>query len=170
MADFNDEHKEEQGKYFDIGIHEVVITDVTGGTNDNDKEYIEFTVEGAGKDAKEGKARMWFTTDKAIKYTFNNIRGIFVHNAPEDKKEKAREIVNKTKNSEELVALCKKALVAKLAWYQVEQSDYTYVNQAGETKNGYNRNITGYEPTPKPKTAVEKMFPDAEATEVPDDL
>lgn len=147
MADFNDTHKAEMGEYFSEGIHKVNIVDVTGGTNDNGKEYIEFTVE--GENGEEGNARMWFTTDKAIAYTFNSIRNMFVHNALKGKEEQAKEMVNAVKNSDELVALCKKVLVGKEAWYTVEKSDYTYTNQAGEQKQGYNRNITGYEPKPK---------------------
>jgi hypothetical protein len=156
MADFTDEHKVEQGNFIGEGIHKVSIVDVTGGVNDNEKEFIEFTVEDA--DGGEGNARMWFTTDKAIKFTFNTVRAIFVHNALEGKDEAAREMVNKVKNSEELVALCKKVLIGKEAFYQVEKSDYTYTNQAGESKQGYNRNLFGYEPKPKPKTAVEQIL------------
>lgn len=170
MADFNDEHKQEQGQYFGEGIHKVTIVAVDGGTNDNGKEYIEFTVE--GENGEEGNARMWFTSDKAIRFTFNSIRNIFVHNALKGKEEAAREMVNKVKNSEELIDLCNKALIGKEAWYVVEKSDYTYTNAAGEEKQGYNRNLYGYEPKPKAKTAVEETFPGAEEVadgeEVPD--
>lgn len=158
MADFNDEHKAERGKYFEEGVHKVEIIGVEGGTNDNGKEYIEFKVGGA--DGEEGTARMWFTTDKAIGFTFDTIRTIFVHNAKEGKKEEAREMVNKVKNSDELVKLCATALNGKEAWYVVERSDYTYTNAAGEQKQGYNRNLYGYEPKPRqPKvpTAEELM-------------
>lgn len=147
MADFSKEHKEEQAEYFSEGIHKITILGVEGGTNDNGKEFIEFIV--GGENSEEGSARMWFTTDKAISYTFNSVRNIFVHNATKGKEEAAKEMVNKTTNSEELVALCVKVLVGKEAWYTVEKSDYTYTNQAGELKHGYNKNITGYEPKPK---------------------
>jgi hypothetical protein len=158
MADFNDTHKAEQGAYFSEGIHKVTILGVTGGTNENGKEYIEFTVGGAN--GEEGTARMWFTTDKAITFTFNSVRNIFVHNANKGKEDEAKALVNKVANSEELVALCNKALIGKEAWYTVEQSDYTYTNQAGELKYGYNRNITGYEPKPKQSGVkeVDAMF------------
>jgi hypothetical protein len=169
MADFTDEHKAEQGQFFGEGIHKVSIVDVTGGVNDNEKEFIEFTVE--GENGEEGNARMWFTTDKAIKFTFNTIRAIFVHNALEAKKDAAREMINGVKNSEEMVALCKKVLIGKEAFYQVEKSDYVYTNQAGEQKTGYNRNLYGYEPKPKEKTALDTLTEgaiDLNAEDIPD--
>lgn len=147
MADFNAEHKEEMTPFFPEGIHVVNIVDVEGGVNDNDKEYIKFTVEGSN--GEEGSANMWFTTDKAIKFTFSTIRSLFTHNATKGKEEEAKKMINAVKNSEELVELCKKVLIGKEAWFQVEKSDYTYTNQAGEEKRGYNRNIFGYEPKPK---------------------
>lgn len=147
MVDFNDNHKAEQGVYFPEGIHKVKILDVTTDTNQNGKEYIEFIV--GGENGEEGSAKMWFTSDKAITFTFNSIRNIFVHNALKGKEDAAREMVNKVKNSAELVELCKKALIGKEAWYQVEKSDYTYTTEAGELKHGYNKNIFGYEPKPK---------------------
>lgn len=170
MADFNDTHKAEQGEYFKEGIHKVTILGVTGGANDNDKEYIEFVV--GDTKGTEGTARMWFTTDKAISYTFNSIRNIFVHNASKGKEEAAKDLVNKVTNSEELVELCNKALIGKEAWYTVEMSDYTYTNQAGELKHGYNRNITGYEPKPSQSgiKIIDDTFGGGTVEEVPSDL
>ena len=172
MADFSDEHKAESS-FFQEGVHEVTIVHVEGGTNDNDKEYIEFHVQ--GENGEEGTARMWFTTDKAIKYTFGNIRGLFTKNALKGKEEAAKEMVNAVKNSEELIDLCNKVLVGKKGYYQVEKSDYTYTNAAGEEKQGYNRNLTGYEPKPKNTDLenVNKAIPGSEVvedSEVPDGL
>lgn len=168
MADFNADHKTEQGQYFSEGVHKVTITGVDIGVNDNDKEYIEFTV--AGENGEEGNARMWFTTDNAIKFTFNTIRSIFVHNAKDGKKDEARDMVNNVKNSDELATLCDKMLIGKEAWYMVEKSDYKYTNAAGEEKQGYNRNLYGYEPKMKP-TTVEDILPGSQeltGDEVPD--
>ena len=157
-VNFNDSHKVEQGQYFSEGIHKVTILGINGGTNDNGKEFIEFVV--GGQDGEEGTARMWFTSDKAINFTFNTIRNIFVHNATKGKEDAARDLINKVTNSDELVELCNKALIGKEAWYQVEKSDYTYTDQAGEVKQGYNRNIFGYEPKPKQSgvKAVDETF------------
>lgn len=173
MADFNDTHKQEQGAFFPEGIHKVTILGIEGGTNDNGKEFIEFIV--GGENGEEGSARMWFTSDKAIAYTFNSIRNIFVHNATKGKEEGAKDMVNKVKNSEELVDLCNKVLIGKEAWYTVEKSDYVYTTPAGEQKHGYNRNITGYEPKPKQSgnAAIDSTFgggTELSAEEVPSDL
>lgn len=173
MADFTNEHKAEQGQYFSEGIHKVTILEAIGGTNDNGKEYIEFIV--GGENGEEGSARMWFTSDKAIAFTFNSIRNIFVHNAVKGKEDAAKEMVNKVTNSDELVDLCNKVLIGKEAWYVVEMSDYTYTNQAGEVKHGYNRNLFGYEPKPKQSgnAAVDATFGGGtvlSSDEVPNDL
>lgn len=154
--DFTNEHKAEQGAYFPEGIHTVKILGVTGGANENGKEYIEFTV--GGENGEEGTARMWFTTDKAINFTFNTIRTLFVHNALKGKEEAAKEMVNKVTNSEELIDVCNEALVGKEGFYVVEKSDYTYTNQAGELKHGYNRNLYGYKPKQSGNKSVDDTF------------
>lgn len=162
MATFNAEHKEEMGKYFNEGIHKVKIMLVEGGTNDNDKEYIEFTV--AGDNGEEGQARVWFTTDKAIKFSFNTIRNIFVHNASKGKEDAAREMVNKVGDTKELVELCNKVLIGQEAWFVVEDSGRTYTDATGAERVSYDRNIYGYEPRPKVKSQDEinvgKVFDD----------
>lgn len=171
MVDFNDEHKEDSGAFIGDGIHKVTILGVTGGETAEGKEFIEFTVK--DESGAEGNARMWFTTDKAIKYTFSVIRSLFAHNALADKKEAAKEMVNKTKNSDELVELCNKVLTGKEVWYEVEKSDRTYTNAAGELKYSYNRNLYGYEPKPKEKTALDDLIAGGQpvdSSEVPDGL
>lgn len=155
MVKFSDEHKVEGGKYFDIGVHKVKIMLVEfAHTEDKEpREYVEFTVVDENNEDLEAKARLWFTTDKAIKYTFGIIRGIFTHNAPEDKKQAIREKVDAVKDTDELDKLCQ-LLIGKEAWLEVsEDPTRTYTNEAGETKPSINRNITGYAPTPKKVSA-----------------
>lgn len=156
MVKFNDTHKEEMGgEYFDFGIHKVKIMLVEfGETEDKEpREFVDFTVTDE-TETKEAKARLWFTTDKAIKYTFNIIRGIFVHNSAEDKKQKIREKVDAVKDTKELNELCQ-LLVGKDAWLEVsEDPNRTYQDEkTGEQRPSINRNITGYEPTPKKVSA-----------------
>lgn len=157
---FNASHKEEKShnmEYFREGIHKVTITAVIGGTTDNGKEYIEFLV--VGDEGQEGDARLWFTTDKAIGYTFNIVRGIFVHNTKEANRDAIRKKVDAVENSDELIELCQILVDMKVeAWYEVVKSDRTYVNASGETKNSYDRNIYGYEPKTKEVAAVEATF------------
>lgn len=149
---FTDEHKKEMamGEYFELGVHRVLIMLVEFGKTDNDKEYVEFTVTDGDTETKEGKARLWFTTDKAGQYAFNTIRGIFVHNAGDEaKKEAVRKKIDAVKDTAELEKVCQ-LLIGKEAWYEVaEDPKRTYQNDAGETKPSLNKNITGYEPTVK---------------------
>lgn len=155
MVKFNDSHKEEMGgEYFDLGVHKVKIGLVEFGTTDDKREYVEFTVvdDLEAENPKEAKARLWFTTDKAIKYTFNIIRGIFVHNTPEAKKQAIREKVDAVKDTDELEKLCQ-LLVGKEAWLEVSEDPTRTYEKDGEQKPSINRNITGYEPTPRKVSA-----------------
>ncbi len=154
MVKFSDEHKKEMSNdYFEIGVHKVQIMLVNFDKTEDGKEYVEFTVTDPETQTKEGTARLWFTTDKAIGYTFNIIRGIFVHNSPEDKKQAIREKVDSVKDTNELDKLCQ-LLIGKEAWYEISEDDTrTYQNDKGETKPSLNKNITGYEPTPKKVSA-----------------
>lgn len=165
-VDFTDEHKTES-KYFGVGKHKVKIMLVSSGVNTNDKEFIEFTV--VGEDGEEGSAKMYFSTDKAIGYTFRTVRDIFVHNAQEANKDKVRAMVDAVKNSDELVDLCQK-LIGKEAWYLVEKTNDTYQAPDGTTKFRYNRNIFGYEPKekPAPATPVSGTFDGAEEVHLND--
>lgn len=152
MVKFNDEHKKDNmgGDFIPEGVHKVKIVDINFDKDTQDREYVEFTV--ADEENRAGTARMWFTTDAAIGYTFSIIRGIFVHNAPEGKKDEIREQIDKMTDSAELEKACK-VLIGKEAWYQVVKTDRTYetTDKDGNpvTRNSYNRNLYGYEPTPK---------------------
>lgn len=148
MVKFNEDHKKEMsgGDFIPEGTHEVKIAAITFDTDNQDREYVEFIVE--DNEGRNGTARMWFTTDAAINYTFNIIRSIFVHNAPEGKKDELRAKIDALDNTDELEKACKN-LIGKKCWYQVVKTDRTYQDSEGNTKNSYNRNIYGYEPTPK---------------------
>lgn len=176
MVKFNDAHKAESGQYFEMGVHKVKIATVEFGKTDDKepREYVEFTVvdDLDSENPIEAKARLWFTTDKAIKYTFGIIRGIFTHNAPEDKKQAIREKVDAVKDTDELDKLCQ-LLIGKEAWLEVSEDDTrTYTNEAGETKPSINRNITGYAPTPKKISApaVESNAAPAKASSSDEDV
>lgn len=159
MADFTDEHKEEMGgDFFGQGVHKVQIQTIEFGETEGDapKEFVEFTVVDPENAERTGKARLWFHTDGAIKYSFNTIRTIFVHNAPEDKKDDVRAKFDALKNTEELDKACQKMLIGKEAWYSVyENPERTYPGADGSPKNSYDKNITGYEPKPRTVTVGE---------------
>lgn len=158
MADFTDEHKKDlSNTFFEEGVHKVKITKIERGETDNGKEFMEFSVKGEGD--KEDSTRVWFTTDAAIGFSFSIIRGIFVHNAPADKKDEIRASVDALKNTTDLEKACK-VLIGKEAWFTVYQDpSRTYINDKGETKNSYNKNIYGYEPSPR-KMTPETTTPD----------
>lgn len=168
MAKITDEHKKEmmQGEFIPEGIHQVKIMLVEGGKTQAGKDYVEFTV--VDSEEREGKARMWFTTDNAIGYTFNIIRGIFVHNAPANSKDKVRETIDAIDDTDKLVEACQQ-LIGKEAWLQVKKSDRTYQNEAGETKHSYDKNIYGYEPVPKSVSNAEAVSKTNEPLKVTDD-
>lgn len=152
MVKFNDDHKKEMGgDFIPEGTHKVRIVDVLFGTDSQQREYVEITVE--DEKGRNGTAKMWFTTDAAINYTFNIMRGIFVHNAPADKKDEVRQQIDNLADSEALAKACDKVLIGKEAWYQVVKTDRTYEDSEGNVKNSYNRNIYGYEPSPKKVSA-----------------
>lgn len=162
MVKFSEDHKKDsRGDFIPEGIHKVKIAAIVFDSMPDGREYVEFTVE--DEEGRAGTARMWFTTDAAINYTFNIIRGIFVHNAPEGKKDAIREQIDKLEDDAALEKACK-VLIGKEAWYLVEKSDRTYTADDGTTKHSYNRNIYGYEPSPRKQPAeVENVKIDDDA-------
>ena len=145
MVDFSNEHKEEMGgQRFEQGVHEVVITKVALESTKDGKELIKFSLEGTG--GEEGEAVLWFTTDKAIKYTFNTIKSIFVHNVEESKKESTRKKFDTLKNTDELEKAINKVLIGGTAFYTVYENPERTYEKDGETKNSYDKNIYGYRP------------------------
>lgn len=157
MADFTDEHKKDMNSnFFEEGVHKVKITRIEFGETDSGKEYAEFGVK--DEQGREDNARVWFTTDKAMNFSFNIIRGIFVHNAPAGKKDEIRTSIDNLKDTTELEKACK-VLMGKEAWFSVyKDPSRTYQNDKGETKNSFNKNIYGYEPSPR-KMSVETETP-----------
>jgi len=155
MAKFTKEHKAEQGKYFALGIHKVQIATVVQGETDDKREFFDFTVvdDLNSPDPTSTDVRLWFHTDKSIKYSFSIIRGIFTHNAPEGKEDAVKEKLSKIDDTDELIKLCEKALIGKEAWLEIAEDPTRTYEKDGETKPSINRNITGYEPQPKAVSA-----------------
>lgn len=169
MAKFNDEHKEEMGSnnYFEQGVHKVKITGVEFGETEDGKEWAEFSVtDDSGE--KEGNARVWFTTDKAIWYSFNVFRSIFVHNAPKAQKDKMRKSIDDLKDTDEL-AKAAESLKGKECWYSVyENPERTYTDNSGKLRNSFDRNVYGYDPGPR-KEAKTAEVDDSDMPDVDND-
>lgn len=167
MAEFSAEHREELGGRFEEGVHKVkIMTVVSGETEKDGKEYIEITVIKPEDDSVKANVRLWFTTDAAIRYSYNILKGIFVHNAPEKEKDSTRARFDELKNTEELVEAANKVLIGAEAWYLVAANpERNYVKEGKEYK-GYDRNIYGYEPKmptpPAQKVVTEPKTGDGE--------
>jgi hypothetical protein len=59
------------------GVHEVVITDVIEGTNDNGNDYIDVVMDNL-EGTRTHTERMYCTTEKAIEWTSRRLKEIFV--------------------------------------------------------------------------------------------
>jgi hypothetical protein len=166
-----------ESNWLGFGRHKVKIGFIEQGfTNDdpeNGKEFVEVTV--LGPNDEEDTARVWFTTDKAANYSFNVLRQIYVHNAPEDKKDAARDTIDAVKTTEELVEKLSEKLLGGECWFtKYPDPTRTYTAADGTTRQSVNKNIYGYEPKERPdlipqdgQTTIDQIFPGA--TNVSDD-
>lgn len=153
---FTDETKEDKfndGKWFDYGVHKVQLgLFELGGTDEGEKEYIEITVMDPEDGDRTDTARVWFTSEAAANYSFSVLRQIYVHNAPKDKKDAARDTFDAIPDTEKLVELLNEKLIGKEAWFSKYPSPTrTYLAADGTTKKSIDKNVYGYEPKPKPE-------------------
>jgi hypothetical protein len=150
---FTDEHKVvkefSDQNWFDYGVHKVQIAQIDLDKTEAGKEFMEFTL--VGEAEQEDTARVWFSTDKAINYSINILRQIFVHNAPEAKKDEARDMFDAIGDTEELHKLLNEKLVGGNCWFSKFPSpNRTYQATDGSTKKSIDKNIYGYEPKGQP--------------------
>ena len=152
-AKFNDTVKEEKSfNYFEQGVHKVQISGIEFGFTEDkeEKEFCEVTVVDPENGEKTDSVRLWFHTEGAQAFSFSTLRAIFVHNAPEDKKDGVRERFNGLNGTEELEAACKKMLPGKECWFSIYESETrTYTDDNGNVRKSFDKNITGYEPKAK---------------------
>lgn len=163
------------GNWFAFGVHKVQIVSIGLDKTDDGKEFVE--VEVVGENGEEDKARVWFTTEKAANFSFNVLRQIYVHNAPDDKKDEARDTMDAVKTTDELVEKLQERLLGKECWFtKYLDPTRTYTNkQTGEVKQSVNKNIYGYEPKLHPElmpkeagtgnAAVDSTFPGAKTAD-----
>lgn len=170
--DFTDEDKAATSDFqdrIDFGVSEVILVGATAGETQDGKDFLELTV--ADKNGTEDSARVWFTGG-ASPYSFQTIRQIVVHTAPEADKEKARMAVENTKNTDELADLLNKNCEGKQLWFsKFYDPTRTYTNDRGTFKS-INSRIYGYRPKDQPElmpkadtgvdSAVTDAFPGAE--------
>jgi len=144
--------KRGNSNYFSEGVHEVLIQKAERGTTDAGKDYVEFTV--IGHADEEGTARLWFSTEAGSKYALSIMAGVAVHNKQtEEEKAGVRTAFKAIDDTDKVDTKFLAKFKEMDAFYMVQQSDRTYTNAQGETKNSYDRNIYGYEPKMKAMTA-----------------
>jgi hypothetical protein len=149
---FNDDIKKENssGNYFNYGVHKVHLGAIENGETEAGKEYIELTL--LGDNEEEDTARVWFTTDKAANYSFNVLKQIAVHNAPEKSKDAARDAVDACQDTDELVKLFNEKVVGGECWLSVYPSpDRTYTASDGSVKKSIDKNVAGYQLKERPE-------------------
>lgn len=145
---------ESGNNYFEQGVHEVTIKEAKRGATNDGKDFVEFEL--AGTEGQSGTARVWLTTEKAAKYALGILAGIMVHNKKtEAEKAKTRDNFKLITDTDQLDKAFLDRFNGFKAWYQVEKSDRTYVANDGTTKYSFDKNIYGYEPKPRQKTAAE---------------
>lgn len=162
-----------------FGVHKVKIGAIEHGLTENDKEYVEFTV--LGENEEEDTARVWFTSQKAANYSFNICRGIYVHNAPKDKKDAARDQFDALEDAEAMVKLMNEKLIGGECWFTKYPSpDRTYQASDGSIRKSIDKNVYGYEPrlredllpVDEQKDELNKTFPGSTidgSANIPDD-
>lgn len=157
FTDADKEVKEFNNNRFTFGVHKVQILNFVLDKTDNGKEFIEVFFVDPNNEECEDSARVWFSTDKATNFSFNILRGIYVHNAPEDKKDAARASFDAVKDTTELVELLKSKLLGKEMWYtKFFDPKRTYQGQDGQTYRSINKNIFGYQPKEQPELMPQK--------------
>jgi hypothetical protein len=143
---FSDEAKAfegSDGNWFGFGVHEVTIGEVTEGQTDSGTDFIEFTL--LGDNQEEDTARVWLT-EKSEKYSFRTLKDIYVHCAPEAKKDAARKSFDAAEDSTAVVELLQNCLGKKIWFTKYPDPKRTYEASDGTIKKSINKNIYGYAP------------------------
>lgn len=164
--EFTPEIKEvkERSTYFDFGVHNVQIVTLSLDKTPDGKEFVEIFFADKVDNMMQDSARLWFTTTKSANFAFNTLRSIYVHNAPEAKKDAARATIDKMPNTAALVEELKSKLVGKECWFtRYLDPTRTYTGADGIEKKSINKNVYGYEPKLQPELLPDSAVKSAEA-------
>lgn len=147
--DFNSTHKEEvrMGNRLAFGVHKVQIVGFTLDETDAGKEYIEVAFVTA--DGVEDSARVWFSTDQAAKFSFNNFKDILLHNVKEEDRPKAAAAIDAVPNTAKLAELLSTKLIGKEMWATKYIDPNRTYEKNGQRFQSVNVNVYGYEPKQK---------------------
>lgn len=152
-----------ESTFFTTGVHKVSITEAAFEKNASEKVFLRIAVKGV--EGQEGEAKLWFTGG-ATPFSVDKIRKIFVHNAEDDEqKQKVRDYFKGMKSLYDLSQLAGK-LPGKECWYTVEKTEETYVDQNGDERYRYEKNIWAYEPKLKKKESASEVVAD----DIPDEV
>ena len=147
------------GAWLGLGIHEVVVAAVELVQAKTGTMGLKFIVE--NEDGKS-EVSMWLS-EAALPYTIENVSRLMVHNAPEDKKDAARNHMSNIVSAKELFDTLTEALQARekakkpfVCYLSVREAKdgSTYKNKDGETKVSLERNLLSYKPKETPTQSV----------------
>lgn len=155
------EVKELSDNWFEFGKYKVTVGSVELGETDQGKGYVELAV--LGEKGEEDTARVWFTSEKSTNYAFNILRGIYVHNAPESKKEAAKSTMAAVKSVGELVEKMQQTVGGECWFTKYADPTRTYTANDGTVRQSVNKNVYGYEPQERQQadSAITDAFPGA---------
>jgi hypothetical protein len=149
--------------YLGIGVHEVVVTSVELVKASTGTLGVQFNVE---NEDGQGRAKMWLS-EAALPYTIENVSRLMVHNAPEDKKDEARNFMSNIVSAKELVNTVVEALKAReklkkpfMAFLSIrERADgSTYTDKNGVDRPSTESNLLSYRPKETPVQTVTKTM------------
>lgn len=157
------------GKYFDAGVHEVFINNISRGKSQNtgsDFIEVEVTDEAAERTAK---TRLYLT-EKTAERTRKILAAIAVHNKDNEvDKQKVRDAFKKITDTDQLDDKFLGRMENMQCWISAEEDQ-----SAPKPNGGYylRYNLYGYEPSPRTPaaTTVEDLMggtPVADGTEIP---
>lgn len=150
-------------KWLGLGIHDVTVTAVELVQAKTGTMGMKFIVEN-----EDGKAEvsMWLS-EAALPYTIENVSRLVVHNAPEDKKDAARNFMSNIASAKELfntitetISACKKTKKPFVCYLSIREAKNgsTYTDKNGEQKPSLERNLLSYKPNATPAQTVVKAM------------
>lgn len=163
------------GKGFERGTHEVIIGMVEleeRKTANNPKaEVITVTVVDPNDSEKTAKATLYFHTPGGAKMSVTKILGIFVHNVPEDKKDKVRELGRKVFGDIDDLSKAREKAAELMNAKMTGKKAFAHSDPSGNYKTSNFVDLWHYEYKPKEEGLIESgkdVTGTAEEPELPD--
>jgi hypothetical protein len=158
------------GNWLGLGVHEVSVDKIELTRANSGTLGMTFTVSNA-----DGKTEvtMWLS-QAALPYTIENCSRLAVHNAEQDKKDKARNFMSNILSAKELFDTMvqmlkerKKAGKEFACWVSIRESKtQTYVNKDGDTVPSIERSLLSYKPKEEAKTVATNMVNSSEGVDL----